>query len=341
VGAVTRWKTRAAEVALALVSCLVALLVGELIVRARGPVAYMRPLEPTPDDAWAQMLHQPSAIPGLSYELVPNREREAVGTLVRTNSFGMRDDEPRPAGEALRVVVLGDSFTFGFGVDGDRTYPNVLERLLDESSNGRPFDVLNFGVGGYSTRDEALVLEHKALAWDPVLIVVGYTLNDPEIDPIQPLHQRFQQPRWWQHSALLRLLAYRRYRHDKRVLGGSDYYRYLHAEPRKWRSVVDAFSTMGRLAHERGVPALVVIFPETLVDLADYPYADLHRRVAEAARGAGLTVLDLLDVFSAYPSSELALTHDDDHPSPLAHRLAAQAIRDWMVAAGLVEAPRP
>jgi lysophospholipase L1-like esterase len=334
-------RTRILEVALTLASCLVALVIAELAARTRDPVPYMRPPSRLPDDAWREILHRKSDIPGLAYELAPNRERHERGALIRTNSYGMRDDEPRSeSSDVRRVVVLGDSFTFGFGVSGDETYPNVLERLLKERSGGDRFEVLNFGVGGYSTRDEVLTLRYKAMEWDPELVVIGYTLNDPEVDPIQPLHQYFQTPSWWQHSELLRLIAWQKYRWDKRRLGRRDYHRYLHAHPRKWRSVVNGFAEIGALVREKGIPALVVVFPETLVRWSPYLYEDLHHLVAETAKLKGLHVLDLYNTFSAFPAADLALSPDDHHPSPLAHELAAKAISDWM-AARPPRGPRP
>jgi lysophospholipase L1-like esterase len=326
-------RPRILEIALALMSCLVALIIAELVVRTRDPVPYMRPPTRLPDDAWREILHQRSDIPGLAYELAPNREKHEHGALIRTNSYGIRDDEPQAEGNDLRrVVALGDSFTFGFGVSGDETWPNVLERLLNERSGDDPFEVLNFGVGGYSTRDEVLTLRHKGMEWDPELVVIGYTLNDPEIDPIQPLHQYFRTPSWWQHSELLRLMAWRKFRWDKRRLGRRDYHRYLHAHPRKWRSVVNGFAEISALAREKGIPALVVIFPETLVRWSPYLYEELHHRVAETAKLKGLHVLDLYDTFSAIPAGDLALSPDDHHPSPLAHELTAKAIDGWMAA---------
>ena len=83
----------------------------------------------------------------------------------------------------------------------------MLERLLNEASSGVRFEVLNLGVGGYSSRDEALLLRHKGMEWNPDPVIMGYFLNDPEIEPVQPLHSQFQEPSWWQHSNLLRLIA--------------------------------------------------------------------------------------------------------------------------------------
>ncbi len=314
-------------------SVLVALLLAESLLHFLHPVEYRSPPEETPRSAWRGLMHRPSSIPGLAYELAPNCEQQAQGTLIQTNSFGMRDDEPRSGGEGRlhRLIAVGDSFTFGFRVPGEATYPNVLERLLNDRGGVDRFEVLNLGVGGYSSRDEALLLRHKGMQWKPALVIVGYFLNDPEIDPVQPLHSHFQEPAWWQHSNLLRLVAMAKNRWDVWRLGDQDYYRYLHSPQRaKWQSVVDAFDEVARLTQERGVPALILIFPElSNRPWEDYPYPDLHRQVADAARRAGLQVVDLYDAFSQHPPGEL-LADDDEHPNEAGHEVAANAIHEWL-----------
>ena len=153
------------------VSLLVSAIVAELALRLIQPQAtrFMMPPRDTPDDVWREALHRPSSIPGLSYELVPNRQKFEKGHLLTTNSHGMRDRERTLQRDAssIRIAVVGDSMTFGFWVAGDETYSSVLEGLLNQSgmSDTASHEVLNFGVGGYSTRDEAVVLEHKVVDW--------------------------------------------------------------------------------------------------------------------------------------------------------------------------------
>ena len=133
-----------------------------------NPVQYMLPPAPIPNDTWRELLHRSSSIPGLSYELVPNKEKFSKGATIKTNSHGMRDDEPldRDLDSACTVLVIGDSYTFGFGVEGHETYANILEELLKNNAPNKAVQVLNMGVGGYSSRDEALVLKHKGMEWN-------------------------------------------------------------------------------------------------------------------------------------------------------------------------------
>jgi len=275
--------------------------------------------------------------------MIPSRDGSFEGMQVRTNREGMRGAELAPEDPALfRLACLGDSFTFGFGVPEEETYPAVLQRILAASPAppGRRYEVLNLGVVGYNTRDEAVVLERKALPLHPSLVVVGYVLNDPEIDPRPSLHKYFDPPVWWRHSHVLRLLHLGWNWVDVWRFGGGDYIRYLHAPGReKWNSVVQALAKMRADAAPGHPRRILMIFP--LVPRqgwAGYPYRGIHLQVAKAAAAEGFEVIDLLPVFSRYPPRDLRLSPQADHPSRLGHALAAQALAEVILAG---ESPKP
>jgi lysophospholipase L1-like esterase len=319
-----------------LASLALSLVLAEAGLRLFFPVSFREPPARLPRDVWMELLHRRSELPGLSYELAPNMNKRSHGTVVRTNSHDMREREipieKRPS--VTRIAALGDSYTFGFGVPGMRAYPRVLESLLNQRAPaGRRFEVLNFGVGGYSTHDEAVMLRYRALAWNPDLVIVGYALNDPEDEPIQPLHSYYQEPRWWQRFDLLRLVAKAEWQWRVRRFGGGDYIQSLYGDPRKWNNVVDAFASIRQLARKAGVGVVVAIFPlSTVDDWAQYRYAGVHLKVAQAAAADGFEVVDLLPVFARRPPSELRLTEADAHPNEEGHRLAAETIAARLIA---------
>ncbi len=325
------------------VSSLLTLGAGEIGLRLLRPVQYLKPPAPVPPEERGEELYRPSLVPGLSYEMIPGRDGVFEEMRVRTNSLGMRGPEPSPPGSSrYRVAVVGDSFTFGFGVPEQETYPSVLAAILNRSADGREsrFEVLNFGVVGYNSQDEAVVVERKVLPLVPRLIIIGYVLNDPEIDPRPSLHKNFDPPVWWRHSHVLRLIHLGWNWLDVWWYGGGDYLRYLHAPDRvKWRSVVTAFDRIHALAQARGSGVLVAIFPMIPEDRWDgYPYRDLHQQVATAAAKEGFGVLDLLPVFQSHSPSDLRVSAEDGHPNALGHRLAAQAIAGAVLARPEVEA---
>jgi hypothetical protein len=101
----------------------------------------------------------------------------------RFNSQGMRADRDyayvKPAG-TKRIITIGDSFTSGVGAELDQTFSSVLERELNRA--GQRIEVLNTGIGGFSTAEACLYLERELLKYEPDLVVHTYCSNDPEGD---------------------------------------------------------------------------------------------------------------------------------------------------------------
>jgi lysophospholipase L1-like esterase len=320
-----------ARATLAAVTLLAVVLAAELGLRWLRPVAFRAPAGPA---SAVDSLYRASALPGLAYELRPDIEASSHGVPVLVNAHGLRD-VPRsvePSSDVFRIAALGDSFTFGQGVPGERTWPAVLERMLGEIG-GRSVEVLNFGVPGYSSRDEAALLEHRVLAFDPDLVIVGYTLNDPDADPAQgSLHAAYSSPRWWQHSHLLRLLAQVLHERDVRRLGAGNHLAWLHRDPTTWGTVELAFERMRVVSSPRELPIVIAIFPTTPGgEWAGYVFEPAHWQVARAASEAGFSFVDLLDGFRRHEPSRLRVAPDDSHPNALGHWEAARTLRDWLV----------
>ena len=132
----------------------------------------------------------------LGYRLEPSvRERARIPGIYdyrwTVNSQGFRGAAdhavPKPNG-TRRVVMLGDSFTFGLGVDDDESYPARVQHSLETRCPTTPTDVVNAGVGGYGTSHAAALLEDRAVELQPDLIVYGFFTNDPVDDQVHGLH---------------------------------------------------------------------------------------------------------------------------------------------------------
>lgn len=92
----------------------------------------------------------------------------------------------------FRIVVLGDSVTFGQGVKRDETFPKKLESLLQRYGGKIKYEVINLGFCGLNTIGEFEILakwginpdtglpddRYKGLAYNPDLIILEYTMND-------------------------------------------------------------------------------------------------------------------------------------------------------------------
>lgn len=108
------------------------------------------------------------------------------------NQYQFREREfavPKPPG-ICRIMVLGDSFTWGTKVGGEERYTTILETNLNYAFPYKKFEVLNFGKSGASTTNERDTLQAYQDLVQPDLIVIGFVLNDP-----QPKRQNYSTER--------------------------------------------------------------------------------------------------------------------------------------------------
>src|SRR5688572_1079159 len=100
----------------------------------------------------------------------------------RINSFGFRGPEialTKPSG-VFRILMLGDSITYGNAVDWDQTFSYQLQQLLNDQGSSMRFEVLNLGVSGYNSRQELASLRELGMQFAPDLVVLNVCLNDSD-----------------------------------------------------------------------------------------------------------------------------------------------------------------
>lgn len=114
---------------------------------------------------------------------------------IRINSLGLRGGEvsrAKPPGVS-RVLVTGDSYVFGVGVDESNLMTSHLERLLNASGGSR-WEVLNLGVRGYSTDQEYLLFEELGLRLGPDIVVLVMCDNDFDWNVVDFVYRRYYKP---------------------------------------------------------------------------------------------------------------------------------------------------
>lgn len=98
-----------------------------------------------------------------------------------TNGQGLRADQeyalPKPAG-VRRVLMLGDSFTFGPFLDNHEIASAQLQELLNEPDDADAIEVVNAAMSGWTLADEFAYLREKGLRLEPDLVVVNFYVND-------------------------------------------------------------------------------------------------------------------------------------------------------------------
>lgn len=260
---------------------------------------------------------------------------------VRLNPEQFRDERPlakEPPPGRRRVAFLGDSFTFGQGVDDVRDrFSNRIEAALERDRPGK-FEVVNLGVQGLATPQLAKVVEH-ALTEQYRLDVVVYVVCLNDIDrfyaDIEQLYRRME-PRkptclLFRDTFFLNLL----YIHAQQFTI-PELRMYGELLPRwyagvEWQRMQQSLQGMHATCRDAGVELRIAIFP--MVDLLgpSYPFAGIHRQITEFCQREGIRTLDLEPALAPHVREGLQASLFDEHPSALAHRLAADAMRESLL----------
>ena len=98
-----------------------------------------------------------------------------IPLVYRTNSLGYRNPEIGPK-KGKRLLFLGDSITFGQGVNEEWTFVRLLENLA--RAQGENWETVNGAVEGLGTNGELAVLNETGLALQPDIVVLDFYLND-------------------------------------------------------------------------------------------------------------------------------------------------------------------
>lgn len=323
----------------------VAVGLAELLLPARETPPAAAP-EPSPQAAswvhhpspWAfrfgdRGVDLPATVEAFSRELVTGADH---------NSHGFRTDEyttARPP-DTFRVVILGDSLTWGQGVPVEDAFPAVLEDLLAEriAPAGLEVEVLAVGVCGARLVDHVVRLHAHVARLEPDLLVLQHFSNDVEYlvdhrepDPLAALGEQ---------SEILRLVNAVRLREA--------FWRQLAAwiEPGSlsWRLYREAAAEVARWHDAAGTPVVVAAFPPSdqrpgggnfdgYAELEEFrPLLEPPLKVLEEA---GLPVLRLEEAFRREAGRRfLCVSPTDGHPNPLAHSIAARAVGRFLESGG-------
>jgi lysophospholipase L1-like esterase len=116
--------------------------------------------------------------PALYWKLKPNQNcyTKIDRKPVHVNSLGTRGPEFQPIkpSNTIRVLSLGDSRTFGWGLAEAETYSGRLQQLLQAKvSNGKTVEVINAGVNAWSYPQMLVYLRDTALKYSPDIVILG------------------------------------------------------------------------------------------------------------------------------------------------------------------------
>lgn len=265
---------------------------------------------------------------------------------VRTNSLGLRDREYAPSELTregnTRILLVGDSFAFGQGVNMADHYGTKLEGILRGA--GIDATVIKGGVPGWGTMQETLFAKDHFDLFRPDIVVITFCGNDPgddegfvyKLTDSQKGIVRFPGKTFIRdHSHLYRFVFYR----CKNILHGAMLRKRAAQEGNgvavdaqsaeiitgaEWTRSIEAireFRNAFRAFNPRGI---------VLVQATAPWQADITANLSKVANGSDLFYIDLSGATASIPQEDRRLPYDG-HWSPLVHSISAREIGNFIL----------
>ena len=267
---------------------------------------------------------------------------------IRTNSLGLRSPEialAKPAG-TFRILVVGDSVTFGWSLRGEDTYASQLASLLATLRPNQRVEVINAGVSGYGTWQELRWLQEIGLGLDPDVIVVQAHLNDAADNLWGTLGWQQNTDTWLVRTSMLARLVSRVL--SSRQIGSSeapcttDWK--VDADQVCWQRTEELLSDIQQATSPEGIA--LVLLPSPMRWQVDAEVRDPRAWVdetryqdvlAEYGRRNHWIVVDPLPAIRAATSANgQSLFLDVGHPDEAGQRILAQELYSALGQSGLL-----
>ena len=278
------------------------------------------------------------------------------------NSKGLRGPERswEKAAGVRRILILGDSIAFGYGVTYENTFANRLEDLLN-AGEGNSYEVIDSGVPSFNTLQEVTYFREEGIRFEPDVVILALCWNDINskssvaVDRegflIQPGVKPSSFQRWTEteqgyrvrnlvkRSSFLYFVVNRVRVVKERLNGQVPQETQIRsavltggahpAVAAGWAEVGRQVAGLAELCASRGIQLLVTALPmPELLEGGPYPGSQYPGEVVRLCRRLGINCVDLLPAFQRqfHGHASLFIPYDGDHPNERGHRIIADSL---------------
>jgi len=269
----------------------------------------------------------------------------------RHNSFGFRDVEHSRENhdDVYRILGLGDSFTYGAGVQFEETYLYQLERMLSmRDETHRKVEIIKAGIPRYYPKPERILLEKYGVNYSPDLIIIGFLPNDVintyyGIDYLEVDNSGYLRSdegknvgvigTWlYKQSYFFRVLfkEYISYKNSKKYQPEwGDINKSNGFHEKEWVKIENEFRKIISIARKIDSRVIFVHIPQK------GPWNDSHyypsKRLSKLTKNNNAEFLDILPAMIKASKHKSLYYENDGHCTPAGHKIIAGEIFDYIV----------
>lgn len=275
---------------------------------------------------WYEGVTKISENPELMWDYRPYKNGIAGEKNVFTNEHGFRDRkniQKKKSDDIYRISFIGDSTTFGFGVDLEDSFVKVFESTINEKSNQIKIQALNHGIDGYNINQIAELLRSRILDFNPDKIIYTLCLNDFDFE----------------ESSGNKILFFKK--PDNFLLFGLQklYRKVFNIDFHRWyfnknqEIFFNQVQKMKAISDRKNIDLEIVILPafyQDKADFDDYPIEDIHQKLKHFFEEEQIPYKDLLSDFRKSKESPKNLAKDIWHPNERGHEFIAKSLLSFI-----------
>jgi hypothetical protein len=274
-------------------------------------------------------LLKPSNNSEIVFELKPNMNTYHKLVEFKTNSAGLRDKEYSVAKteDTIRIAVIGDSFVLADGIGIEETFHSLLEERLNKEQGDITYQFINFGVSAYSLRQYLEVMKHKAIDYDPDLILVGFCPRNDQYIPEEQKYRDVPKTNSFFHfysiQAFIDVSKRGTYYDDDIYYMEKELARNEPFSDKQKRYMIQVLSEMNDFSEQNNIPIIIVYL--------DIFYNEkFASRLEEIVLKNNLYFVNASLPFKGQGYDEYIIYPIDSHPNGKAHRIFADILYDYL-----------
>jgi lysophospholipase L1-like esterase len=275
--------------------------------------------------------------------LVPHEKeinKDWVQQYIQYNRDGFRDREfviAKPRNK-FRILVIGDSQTFGHGIEKlEDTFPKQLEKLLNQGTKHPKFEVLSFARPGWNTAEQLQYVYKKGFLYQPDLILLNFFHNDLPPSPFLECDSKDWEilPEvgslivWFHRSSFYHLVKFR----INRLMEKTGYKltyedcRRSSYQSRSWDMEEIYLDTLHQTARMKNIHFMISVIPIMFKLDKNYPFTFAHNKLKRFCSGRNIFCVDLYEEgFQGKNEDDFIVSRKDRHFNARGAKLSAEIL---------------
>lgn len=244
------------------------------------------------------------------------------------NNLGFRnntDVDLKKSPLTKRIAVIGDSFTYGFGVLEEDTFLAKLQ--LYYQAKGENVEVINAAVPAAGIVEYKKILKDNVSPVSPDILLVGININDVTIFPTNYIIETIKKKYDYKIRHYVHLLDFIFYTLEKKESGKENLKKILASyTPERTEEFKSFINELKKYSADQKIKVFIMIHPIYL-DFDHYAFSYIHHDLDGIVKASGLPYYDFLNDFLGKSAEDYWITKNDQHPNEKAHQIYFEGLQ--------------